>query len=272
MLWFSWILFLGSLGWLYSQPDWEPALFSISMLGALIYSDKKAKAAPFSLLKTWFLKGKQEVIVISAVNTIDLDNESLTKLISNSILESRGSVKFKHEGVSELRNYANKKEKDINTKHSILERAQTIEKRLSIVAEGYAKLIWLIQKKYISCQANEYPKLLKKLVQLVYAGAVVATGHRKFDIYHNELHYPIYLPDDKVNLIEEKLNSTFAVGSEDTLSLMTIPKNFVVMGMPEDIIFTEIVPAHIYYGLTRYVELKGDEEYWGIYSWHIGLG
>ena len=70
---FSILLFIGSIGWILFEPGWEPSLFALSSLSAVVFSESHVK----NYIKEKYQSYKAKKIVISEGSIIASDEELL---------------------------------------------------------------------------------------------------------------------------------------------------------------------------------------------------
>ncbi len=265
---FSTLIFIGSLGWLFFEPGWEPGLFVLSSISGVIFSESHAKERIKNKYKTY----KAKKISISEGIIITKDEE-LMKIFRPLCLGENFDIKFKNQEDDKLEAYAKNKVKDENQKYYLLAQVERRKKKLELCEEGFRKIAYLYRKGFIRCEIERLPKIARRYVSIVYPSAPNSKSHLErqkeiaFDVYSHflakrEISFIADIPEKEVDEIIEKLEIK---STQD----MCIPYKYSLLQIPDVIIYDYIFPAQILAGLTSHNEII-NEDFWAPQSWAIG--
>ncbi|MDA1379588.1 hypothetical protein PCI56_06535 [Plesiomonas shigelloides subsp. oncorhynchi] len=121
---FSLLIFFGSLGWLIFEPGWEPSLFALSSLSAVVVSDNHVK----SYIKKKYQDYAAKKIVISEGKVVTEDNE-LMKIIRPLCLGNDIDITVINMQDDVLEKHARKKVDDENQKYYLLAQVDRRKKK-----------------------------------------------------------------------------------------------------------------------------------------------
>lgn len=272
MFYFSILIFLLSVGWLISSPDWEPLIIATTSLsGILFYKHKDPENKSWLQRKLKNLCSKN--ITINDENKLEISEIEFNKVFSELLLGKKSNFIFSYSLSKKYRTHA-KKEASLEISHGFLRRAEGFDKKVKLLDACFHRLIWLYQKKLTQAPISRAYSLTQRIVNLIFDDPIVPNNFTKLDIYTNykemgQIGYPIYIPTDKYKEIENKINQEFPSSGS---GLLTTPYNFHVIEIPEEIKLYEVIPAHVYFSEVRYSKIKDSEEYWHYWSWSFGLG
>ena len=262
----SLIVFLGSLGWLYYEPGWEPSLFMLTSFSGLVFSESRIK----SIVRGKFRDRLAKKISVSGGLVVTCDKE-LMKLIRPLCLGENLLFRFVNEDDIELERHAKKKVNDDNTKHHLLIRVQRRKVKLDLCEQGLRKIAELYREGHMQCGIDNLPSIVRKFVSIIYSSAVKSSpekrSERPFDVYSNsvvkgEISFIADIPDSEVGKIIEVLG----IGSVQD---MCLPYMYSVLQIPESILYDYIIPAQVFAGLTKFTSIKSNN-FWSLHNWAIG--
>lgn len=261
------IIFLGSLGWLYSDPDWEPAIASISSLAAVVFSESHVKLYLSEKIKS--LRAKTIPIENGAVVISDSE---LLDIVRPLCLGEDKSYKFEDRDAESLEKHARKNVNDKNQKFYVLSQVNRSKAKLELVNYGLEKIVYLYNKRLLNVAIDCVPAIIRNFVSIVYSSS---TGHpnfpektKPFDVYSNnvtdgQIHFVADIPEAIVEKILEKLNLS-------STQQLAIPYQYSLLDLPDRAVHEYIVPAQVYAALTRFEGLESDDQFWAIHNWAIG--
>jgi len=264
---FSIIIFLGSLGWLYSDPDWEPAIVAISSLASVIFNESHVKLYFSEKIRT--LRAKKIPI---ENGTITISDAELLDIVRPLCLGENKSYKFEDRDYKRLEKYARKSIKDKNQKFYVLSQVNSSNSKLGLIDSGLEKIVYLYNKRFLNVTIDCVPKIIKNFVNIVYSSP---TGHpsfsqktKPFDVYSNnvtdgQIHFVADIPETIVKQILEKLN----ISSTQQLAL---PYHYSLLDLPDIAVYEYVVPAQVFAALTRFKGLGSDDQFWAIQNWAFG--
>lgn len=271
MIWFTLIIFIGSLGWLISSPDWEPTLFAISSCAALLAQEPHGK----SLIKILARKIKSKKITLKDRGDIITSDEDLLEIIKNKSLGKSTEITFIDASADALKKYANKKAKDESEKYYLLAQVKRMNEKLQLVESGLNVLTEKYSMGFFRTSINSLPEIFREYVRLLYPPL---PDDERFMAYHSSTHFDIYS-----NSISGKVLSFVASFPEETCDKLlekfgcktiqefTIPYNHSAIELPEPVINRHVVPALILAGQTRYKDISNNDNFWALHNWSFGL-
>ncbi|WFS17198.1 hypothetical protein P9K38_17295 [Pseudomonas sp. 905_Psudmo1] len=271
MFWFTLIIFIGSLGWLFSSPDWEPALFSVSSLAALLAQEPHGK----SLIKRLISKIKSKKITIKGRGNITNSDEELLDIIRRKSPGQVSEAIIIDMSANELKKYAERKAKDDNEKYYLLAQAKRMNEKLPLVAAGLDTLAEKYSKGFFRVGVDSLPGIFREYVNLIYPPLPIDNRFipynksTNFDIYSNningkELSFIASFPEEVCRQLLDKFEAK-------SLQHFTIPYNHSAIELPETAIYKHVVPALILAGQTKYKELGRNDNFWALHNWAFGL-
>lgn len=253
---------------MYFEPGWEPSLFALSSLSAVVVSESHVN----SYIKRKYLSFKSKKIVVSDGNIIASDEE-LLKILRPLCLGDSMGVEVRNLEDDALENHARKKVKDENERYYLLAQVDRRKNKLILCREGIKKIADLYRHGLIRCSIEKLPNTVRRYVSVIYPPLpnsprfLEKHKEKAFDIYSNsiikgEISFIADIPDAEVDEIIKKLeiNST-----QDMCS----PYAYSVLQVPERILNEYIIPAKVSCGLTRYKEIANDN-FWAPQNWAIG--
>ena len=264
---FSLIIFLGSLGWIYFEPGWEPTLFSISTLAALVLNESHVKRYFSEKVRGW----KTKKIPIEN-GSIVVSDEDILDIVRPLCLGKDLLYVFEDKGAKELAEHARKYLSDKNEKFYAFAQVHRSSSEIDLVNSGFKIIVYLYKKGIINVAIDRIPEIFKNYVKLVYSSS---TGHpnysersKPFDIYSNnvtdgQIHFVADIPEAIVEKILIKLN----ISSTQQLA---IPYQYSLLDLPDNAVYEYVVPAQILAALTRFTSLKSEDNFWAIHNWAFG--
>ena len=183
---FSLLLFIGSLGWLIFEPGWEPSLFVLSSLSAVIVSENHVK----SYLKTKYQHYFVKKIVISEGNII-AENDELMKIIRPLCLGDDIDFTVINMEDDALEKHATKKVEDENQKYYLLAQVDRRKEKLSLCCDGIKKIADLYRKGFIRCEVDRLPIIVRRYVSVIYTPM---PNNSSFSETQKEKAFDIYPP------------------------------------------------------------------------------
>jgi hypothetical protein len=264
---FSLLIFVGSLGWVYSEPNWEPILFAFSSFSVVVFSESHIK----SFIASKYHSYKAYKIVISDGKILSSD-QSLMEIIRPLCLGENLEIKFTNLDDDSLVQHAKKKVEDENQKYYLLAQVDRRRKKLALSSEGLKKITFLYRKGLIRCEVEKLPSIIRGYISFLYPPLTTSPDvqyrKRPFDIYSSsvvksEISFIADIPNIEVQeLIEElEIKST---------QEMCIPYVYSVLQIPRKTLYEYVVPAQIFYGLTRYKKEAENDKFWALHNWAIG--
>ncbi len=263
-----------SLCWFVAEPSWEPMIVLIGSISTLLYSEYK-NMRHIKKIKQFFFTLTSKKIEIDSKHQLKIDVKDLNALISKAVLGKPLKGYFEHLGAQEFKRHASKVQKsDIETAHALNRQAQNIENKVKVFERCLIRIIWLLEKRYISIPISDSADLAQKLLDLIFAPPITPQNFTKMDIYRampkiGEISYPIYISNLDLQLIEEAVTEKFGNSAN---GLLRIPHSIQVIDIPYKIIEKEIIPAHVLAFETRYDKLEDNDDFWSYLGWSIGLG
>ncbi len=265
MFWIALIIFLGSIGWAYSEPGWEPFLFAISSMGVLLSHESHVKKFLLNLLPN----NKKRTICIAEHGDVEYNNYSGLDIIKSLILNEDIELLITSKEAEHLRKHAHKEEKNTDTGFHLKERAKRLDDKLILVKEGLYRIAALHKKGLIQCQLRELPTIFEQLTRMIFPASIsTPVNNSAFDIYvktndGNEISFIADFTQEETSELLEKLEV-------DSTQKLAIPYNFMVSDIPVHTINHRIISKQIFASLTRHKEFADDDSYWFIQNWYFG--
>lgn len=250
------------------EPGWEPSLFALSSFSAVVFSESHVK----NYIKEKYQSYKSKKVVISEGDLTATDEE-LMSIIRPLCLGDDVVIEIKNLEDDALEHHAKKKVKNENERYYLLAQVDRRKKNIALCEEGIKKIADLYRRGFIRCGIESLPNIVRRYVSIIYPqlsdSPKFLKKHKEkaFDIYSNsvvkgEISFVADIPEAEVDEIIEKLeiNST-----QD----MCLPYAYSVLQVPDRILYEYIVPAKVFYGLTRYKDIANDN-FWASQNWAIG--
>lgn len=264
---FSIIIFLGSLGWLYSDPDWEPAIVAISSLAAVIFNESHVKVYFSEKIRT--LRAKKIPIENGAIAISDAE---LLDIVRPLCLGENKSYKFEDRDAERLEKHARKNVKDKNQIFYVLSQVKRSNSKLELIESGLEKIVYLYDNRFLNVAIDYVPKIIKNFVNIVYSSSTgkpnFSQKTKPFDIYSNnvtdgQIHFVADIPETIVKQILEKLNLS-------STQQLAVPYQYSLLDLPDMAVYEYVVPAQVFAALTRFEGLQSNDQFWAIQNWAFG--
>ncbi|MBB1307753.1 hypothetical protein [Pseudoalteromonas sp. SR43-5] len=266
---FTVIIFIGSLGWVYFEPGWEPSLFSIASFAAVVSSENHVKRWIKNKINDF--RAKKITIENGLISDSDEDILKIIRplCLGENVLFTCTNVdafKFKKDSMTqfdsdEIRFY--KKSKS----DSLLAKSKLVESAVVIISELYKSHL-------INMEISDLPKVIRNFVKITYPNSngkpsfFINGKTTSFDIYSNSIDGKTFsfiadFPDNIVEKILTKLNLK-------NTSELAIPYHYSALELPEDAFNEYVLPAQIHSALKVYKEYKDNDSFWVAYNWAFG--
>lgn len=266
---FSLFIFIGSLGWLYCEPGWEPGLFALSSFSVVIFSENHVR----DFIKRKLRNFKSLNIPISN-GEILVNDEKLMAVLRPLCLGVNLEINITNLEDDALEKHANKKVLDENEKYYLLAQIDRRKERIRLSSEGIMQITMLYRKGFIRCGIEMLPSIVRRYINIVYPPTPNSPSfierHREqaFDLYSNsvtkgEISFIADIPHIETQEILKKLE---VKSTQD----MGIPYMYSALQVPEVILCKYIVPAQILYGLTTHISEIENDNFWALHNWAIG--
>ena len=267
---FTIIIFIGSLGWAYFEPGWEPILFSIASLATMLSSNSsvigyiKNKLEHFRAKKITIESGlisDSDEHILKIIKALCLGEDCLIKCIDVDALKLKKDS-MKHTISDEERFY--KKSKSDN----FLVKSKLVESAFFILSE--------LQKSHlVNVEISNLPKVLRNIVKITYPKTngrpsyFIEGKTALFDIYSEQIEGQILsfvadFPPEVVEKILTKLNI-------ESTNELAIPYDYSVLQLPEEAFNEYVLPAQIHAVLKKYPKYRDNENFWIPSNWAFGL-
>ncbi|MDC9515411.1 hypothetical protein PSH47_19905 [Pseudoalteromonas sp. CST5] len=267
---FTVIIFIGSLGWVFFEPGWEPSLFSIASFSAMISFKNhvrkciKNKINAFRSKKIFIENGlisDTDEKILEIIRPLCLGENVLFKCTNLDAL------RFKKDSMNQsdnddVRFY--KKSKSDN----LIAKSKLVESAIVIISDLY--------KSHLICiEMSDIPQVIRNFVKITYPNS---NGKPSFSIDGETTSFDIYsnsISDGKIfsfvaDFPDDIIKKTLAKLSLKNINELAIPYNYSVLQLPEEAFNKYVLPAQVYSVLSVYKEYKEDYSFWVSCNWAFG--